>query len=324
MKLLPARHINLVKSVSSFLWSSMTGSPYLYGMPPFVSIELTSFCNLSCPECPSGSGILERKKGYISVKLFSRIMEEMKQDLTGVNLYFQGEPMLHPDLFTLIEITDGIQSVLSTNGHFLSQENSVRLVRSGLGKLIVSLDGMSQETYSIYRRDGDIGKVMEGIDNVIAARKKYKSSLKVEIQFLVNRFNEHQIAEVKNYAKKMNAFLRLKSMQVINAGRTADWMPSISKYSRYVNRNGNWERKGSMSNRCARLWFNPVITWDGKVVPCCFDKDASRVMGDLNSYSFRQVWYGPDYKKFRKEVLSGRQNIAICRNCTSGIGRVKA
>ena len=54
-----------------------------------------------------------------------------------------------------------------------------------------------------------------------------------------------------------------------------------------------------------RFWFNPVITWDGKVVPCCFDKDAEYVMGDLNQDSFREIWNGTKYRIFRKSILSG-------------------
>lgn len=322
MKAVPGKYINLIKSVFSYLGSSFTGRPYLWGMPPFITIELTDCCNLSCPECPSGSGMLSRKSGYMSVELFSRITNELKKYTLGINLYFQGEPMLHPDIFKFIEMTINTHSVLSTNGHFLSDENARRLVTSGLGKLIVSLDGMSQETYSVYRRGGDIRKVIEGIKNVSMARKNHKSTMKFAIQFLVNRFNEHQITEVKNFAREVNASLQLKSMQVINPGKTGEWMPSISKYSRYVKRNGKWERKGSMADRCARLWFNPVITWDGKVVPCCFDKDASYVLGDLNESSFREVWNDSPYEKFRRDVLSGRRNIGICRNCTSGLSRV--
>lgn len=316
---MPGKHTNLVKSVFSYLGSNFTGRPYAWGMPPFVSIELTNCCNLSCPECPSGSGMLSRNKGYMSTGLFSRITGEMKEYLFGINMYFQGEPMLHPDLFTLIEMAGDIRSVLSTNGHFLSVENAQRLAASRLGRLVVSLDGTSAETYSLYRRGGDIRKVMDGIENVSAAREKNHSKMQLEIQFLVNRFNEHQITGIKNFARKVDASVRLKSMQVINEENAGWWMPSIPRFTRYIKSKGTWVRKGSMADRCARLWFNPVITWDGKVVPCCFDKDATYIMGDLQVSSFSEVWHGRNYKIFREDVLSGRSKIGICRNCTSGL-----
>jgi radical SAM protein with 4Fe4S-binding SPASM domain len=78
-----------------------------------------------------------------------------------------------------------------------------------------------------------------------------------------------------------------------------------------------------MPNRCARLWFNPVITWDGKVIPCCFDKDAKFIMGDLNQDSFREIWNGPRYRVFRKAILKDRSMTEICTNCTSGLSGVK-
>jgi len=77
--------------------------------------------------------------------------------------------------------------------------------------------------------------------------------------------------------------------------------------------------KSSMPDKCARLWFNPVITWDGKVVPCCFDKDAEYVMGDLYQETFAEIWNGPKYKIFRKSIMTGRHMIDMCRNCTSGL-----
>jgi radical SAM protein with 4Fe4S-binding SPASM domain len=68
-----------------------------------------------------------------------------------------------------------------------------------------------------------------------------------------------------------------------------------------------------------RLFFNPIITWDGKIIPCCFDKDAEFVMGDLNNESFKSIWNGQRYNEFRKKILTGRNKIDICRNCTSGM-----
>jgi radical SAM protein with 4Fe4S-binding SPASM domain len=67
------------------------------------------------------------------------------------------------------------------------------------------------------------------------------------------------------------------------------------------------------------MWFNPVITWDGKVIPCCFDKDADHILGNINEDSFRKIWTGQRYTIFRKGILNGRKMTEICRNCTSGL-----
>jgi radical SAM protein with 4Fe4S-binding SPASM domain len=194
---------------------------------------------------------------------------------------------------------------------------------SGLSKLIVSLDGMDQVVYSEYRRNGNLGKVIEGIKNVAKARDRFNSAMKLELQFLVSRHNEHQIAEAERFAKEVRASLKLKSMQVINSQDAGKWMPSGEKYARYKNMDGKYFIKNSLPARCLRLWLNPVITWDGKVIPCCFDKDTEFVMGDLKNESFRSIWNGKQFNEFRKKILTGRNKIDICRNCTSGMTGVR-
>jgi radical SAM protein with 4Fe4S-binding SPASM domain len=61
-----------------------------------------------------------------------------------------------------------------------------------------------------------------------------------------------------------------------------------------------------------------VITWDGKVVPCCFDKDAHFVLGDLSQNSFQEIWNGEKYHRFRQSLMRSRSEIEICKNCTEG------
>jgi radical SAM protein with 4Fe4S-binding SPASM domain len=310
---------NALLSGSSYLLSSMSGKPSAKGMPVSISFELTNHCNLKCPECASGSDLMIRERGFMDFGLHKKAIFELKPYLYYINLYFQGEPMLHPQFFSFPGLTAGIKTVVSTNGHFLTVENSEKLAKSGLNKLIVSLDGMSQEVYSRYRQKGELEKVISGIRNADAARKKFHSSLKMELQFLVNRYNEHQIQEAERFAKEVDARLRLKSMQVISDNDTEKWMPAASKFRRYEEINGKIAIKNSMPDRCLRLWFNPVITWDGLVIPCCFDKDAEFVMGDLKKESFRTIWNNARYKEFRKNVFTRRKSIGICRNCTSGM-----
>ena len=64
------------------------------------------------------------------------------------------------------------------------------------------------------------------------------------------------------------------------------------------------------------MWQGAVVTWDGKVVPCCFDKDAAHVMGELKSDSMKTIWKSTPYFDFRKQLLADRTQIEICKNCT--------
>jgi radical SAM protein with 4Fe4S-binding SPASM domain len=289
------------------------------GMPLSIGAELTNNCNLHCPECLSGSGLMLRDRGYMDIELFNKVISELRPYLYNINLYFQGEPMMHPLFFSFLRNSINMHTVVSTNGQFFSDENAEKIVRSGLSKLIISLDGIDQDTYSAYRINGTVNTVIDGIIKVTDAKKRYNSTLKIEIQFIVNRLNEHQIPQIRQLATRVKALLSLKSMQILNKEDIEKWLPLNRRFRRYKMKNGEYVIKNSLPDRCARLWFNPVITWDGKVIPCCFDKNAEHVMGDLNYDSFREIWDGPKYRIFRKSILSGRHMIEICRNCTSGL-----
>jgi radical SAM protein with 4Fe4S-binding SPASM domain len=318
-----AKPVNYLLAGYSYLQSSASKRASVYAMPAAIGIELTNHCNLHCPECASGSGQMKRERGFMDIELFNKIISELKPYLYNIYLYFQGEPLLHPRFSSFIRNSTDIRSVMSTNGHYLSEPNSEEIVRSGLSKLIISLDGLDQDTYSAYRVSGNVATVMDGIRNISNARRRYKSSLKIEIQILVNKLNEHQIPQIRKLAADNNASLKLKSMQIISKNSFESWLPSRAKFRRYKINGGKYQIKSSLPDRCARLWFNPVVTWDGKVLPCCFDKDADHIMGDLNQESFNEIWNGTKYRLFRRVLLSDRSTIEICRNCTSGLTGVK-
>jgi radical SAM protein with 4Fe4S-binding SPASM domain len=114
--------------------------------------------------------------------------------------------------------------------------------------------------------------------------------------------------------------VRFKTAQVYDYENDPNQLiPTNNKFSRYKrNKEGKMQLKYPLKDQCWRLWHAPVITWDGQVVPCCFDKDATHGMGHLQNQSFREIWKDATFREFRQQVLNGRNNIDICSNCSEG------
>ena len=109
--------------------------------------------------------------------------------------------------------------------------------------------------------------------------------------------------------------VRIKSAQLYDYQFGNPLMPDNEHYSRYKkNRKGTYELKHPGGNHCWRMWSGSVVTWDGKVVPCCFDKDASHKLGQVKNNTFKEVWKGPSYQSFRKSIIKSRSEIDICTN----------
>ena len=140
-------------------------------------------------------------------------------------------------------------------------------------------------------------------------------------QYLVVKHNEHQLEEALKVSKELGVDeIRFKTAQVYDYKNGNDLIPENEKYSRYKKtKKGDFILKNKLYNHCWRMWSSSVITFDGKLVPCCFDKDAKYQMGDLKEMSFRDIWNGDKYQSFRKRLFTNRQSIDICQNCTEGM-----
>ena len=217
----------------------------------------------------------------------------------------------------------GIYTATSTNAHYLSDEKAKQTVESGLDRLIISIDGTTQDVYQQYRVGGTLDKVLEGAKNIVKWKKELKSNTPfIFFQFLVVRPNEHQIEEIKKLGKEIGVDqVRFKTAQVYDFENDPNQLiPVNQKYSRYKkDKQGKLKVKSGLNNHCWKLWHSNVITWDGLIVPCCFDKDATHQLGNLQMQSFKQIWNNNNYRQFRKELMTSRKNIDICANCSEGL-----
>lgn len=324
-KLTLRRAWNAWKVLASFYISRLRRKPVQWGLPISVAFEPTTSCNLRCPECPSGLRAFTRPTGMLEESFFTRTIDEIHKDILYLIFYFQGEPYLNPSFLPMVEYASkkGIYTATSTNAHYLDDEMARKTIESGLDRLIISIDGTTQDVYRQYRVGGNIQKVLEGAANVVKWKKKLKSRTPFIIfQFLVVKPNEHQVEEIKKIGREIGVDqVRFKTAQVYDYLNDPNGLiPENEKFSRYKKqKDGTYTPKNGMANHCWKLWHANVITWDGLVVPCCFDKDALNRLGNLKAQSFREVWHNPLYKKFRTDLMNSRSNIYICSNCSEGL-----
>jgi len=292
-------------------------------MPVSYSIEPTNHCNLQCPECPSGLGALTRPLGLLKFSEFKKLIDQIKDTAFYVQLYFQGEPYINKNLPEMIKYAQSknIYISISTNGHFINDKNVDYILDNAPDKLIFSVDGLDEESYQQYRVGGTFEQADKGLISLI--KRKLERGLNkpfVEFQFIVMKHNEHQLEDVHKYCKDVGVDkLVFKTMQISSYENAVKFLPSNKKYRRYVLENKSFRIKNKIKNHCFALWRTSVITWDGRVVPCCFDKDAQNEIGIVNGRAFSDIWNSEEYISFRSKILSSRKSVSMCTNCTEGL-----
>lgn len=281
-----------------------------FGTPSNLLIEPTNICNLKCPGCPTGAGILTRPKGYMSYDNFKKIIDEIGSGLESVFLWNYGEPFLNPDVFKMIKYarTKGIKTVTSTNGYFL-EDNINNIIDSGIDILRVSLDGASKETYDTYRKNGDFKKV---INNLTDLCEKKPKDIYIELQFIIMKHNEHEVEKIKKLAKNIGVDkLSLKSVWFLDK-RLRD------KYKDLIPKNKIYQRRLKQSGYCIRPWYHMTIQWNGDVAPCCYDANCQINLGNVFDVGVEAVWNGKKFKNLRKimkKQYNGEKIMPICNKC---------
>ncbi|HEY4797859.1 MAG TPA: radical SAM protein, partial [Bacteroidia bacterium] len=228
-KLTFRRSINAAKVLTGYYFSKWTRQVHHVGMPVSIAIEPTTSCNLRCPECPSGLRSFSRPTGMLEEKFFQRMIDELHKDILYLTFYFQGEPYLHPKFLKMVKYASekNIYTATSTNAHYLDEANAKTTVESGLDRLIISIDGTTQENYQSYRIGGDLQKVMGGTKNILKWKKELRSKTPhVIFQFVVFRQNEHEVEEIKKLGRQLGVDeVKIKSAQIYDYENGSNRIP---------------------------------------------------------------------------------------------------
>ncbi len=297
-------------------------------------IEPTTVCNLTCRTCIRN--VWEDPKAHMKMETFQRLMEQLRElpDLQRVVFSGLGEPLAHPRFLEMVEAVraKGIAVTVGSNGLLMKREVARELVKLGVDRLVVSVDGVKPETFSGVR-GAQLSQVLEHIRELNAAKQALGSlTPALGIEFVALKSNIAELAELSSLASRLGAARVLVS----NVLAYTEEMRTEVLYGyepRPPFQSGSWPVKADAwvmwgildlprmhwgaEQRCRFVQDRAtVVGWDGGVVPCYAlahtysyfavdgqPKQVSRyVLGNVNQQSLLEIWTSEEYCRFRNEV----------------------
>ncbi len=275
---------------------------------PFVDqIELTNRCPMRCGFCPRGvPGGIQRPTGFMELALFTRLLDQLHPEQAWyrpLELHHLGESLLHPQApaFVAEATARGLPTELSVNPSLLTPELGAALLDAGVRRLVVSLDGMDEETLVAIRGPAaKYGRAERNLDALLARVATMASPPAVVIQMIDLARNCHQ----------RDAFLA-------RWGRTG--LATVTAYVKDldgVDPDTGAPGARSQIQLCTYPWRSVVVLWDGRVVPCCRDADAAVVLGDLTTQPLEEIWNGAEAQRLRAQLRGGDVPCGhLCDGC---------
>ena len=280
--------------------------PIIWGSPYEWEIDTTNICQLKCPLCHTGKGTIHRDQGVMDFDLFTKVVDQIKHSCLWLTLYSWGEPLLNQRIHEYIEYAhkQKIATIISSNlNKPLTPLMAEQVIRSGLDVMIVSLDGITQDVYEVYRVNGHLDRVLENLRLLDQKKRELGSKTPyIEWQFIVMRQNEHQLEEAKALAGELGVdSLVFKKVDFPHGeddpAEAERWLPR--QHPEYLREDPFYKPYQEDGQVCWRLWRSAVVNWDGGFAPCCYLTDKTQDFGDLNDFSVKKVWNNPKYTTAR-------------------------
>jgi len=260
-----------------------------------------------------------RKKGFMTMETFERIMEDLGGTLFMAILYGWGEPFLNRDLPRMIEACTkrNISTVTTTNGqHVQTLDEALAVVDAGLSGIIIALDGSTQEIYGMYRQSGDIEKVKRCATLIEEAKRKRGAQRPyTNIRGVVTRDNEHDLHNIERIARELKVnMVSFKDVgMTIHGNEYPGYLPEEHRLRRFAGRPVSGSGKPRF--KCIHSFRNPMIFWDGTTAVCEFDKHADLPLGNIRETSFNSMWNTAPARAVRRYVHKTSGLAGHCRRC---------
>ncbi|HOX21938.1 MAG TPA: SPASM domain-containing protein [Elusimicrobiales bacterium] len=282
--------------------------------PYFLSLDPTNACQLKCPFCIGG-----RRHGndFISFDIYERLMRRLGPTLLKIDFCKGAEPLLHPRICDMVRLAKsyGLETVIASNLNHIPDPE--QLLSCGLDLLMMSIDGLTQETYSRYRAGGDCAKAMSHMELLAHTRKRLgKNSPFLVWNYLVFKHNEHEIPQVVEKARQIGVdSVTFMTPSIPNDPQTRQsWQSTLPQFQDYG--------QSSRDKYCYWPWGGLDVRPDGKVA-ICYGHAQEQLLCSTEELlrDFANIWNGPKMRAARRGVaLNGTTRsdgtaLECCRAC---------
>ncbi len=298
------------RAASLAKWISyVSGRTRLWTYPDRMYLESTNACNLNCVMCPSGLGLVTRRKGFMDYDLFTRIIDEMAPHVQTTTLHIWGEPLLHPRIYDMIAYcrSHGLNSEVSTNATLLDEESSREILDAGLGAIYLCLDGSTRETYERVRRRADFEQTRQNILRFVQMKSKRGDGPRVSVQIINIKPTAAEIAQFRQAWE-------IPGVDRVHVKEFDSWGNQVNEISE-LRPDTNVVVLPEKRYQCPNLWYHVHVYWDGTLVCCDRDFNALNPLDNVRD-GVMKAWNGPRMVELRRRHLEGRLNdVPSCGKC---------
>ena len=311
------KRLNLLRSGANLIWRRARA----WSWPLHMQIELTNYCNLRCPVCPTGIRLVRRAPTAIDPHLVRRLMAEVGPYLLTASLWAWGEPLLHPRMGEVLQAAQGypVAVLLSTNGQNLADDRLIdALLSYPPTYLIVAIDGLTDETNSKYRRGAKLAPILAGVRRIAELKRQQGLRLPfLHMRFIVMKHNQHEVPQLEAFARDTGFdLLTIRALSIIDApeGQHRELVPDLEQFAAYEYVGD--ERLRRHDYVCMEPFWFPAVFADGTVAACEQDYNAQEPLGTLSDdLSFADVWFSGRAARIRRLIRDNTDSLSFCRNC---------
>jgi pyruvate-formate lyase-activating enzyme len=282
--------------------------------PSQVIVDFTERCNLACVHCPHEQ--FKKSPHYagrllppeLNVKIVDEVRGRQGGDVQYIRYASEGEPLLHPDCYQMIEYAvknSGVYVTLTTNGTIMNEARTQSLLESGIHMIDVSIDAYSPETYAQVRKGGDLEKTRGNVLRLLKWIRQAGAKTKVVVSFIEHEANRHEAALFEAYWKDRGAHYVVVRRLHSAAG-------AIEKIAREM----AVRTPGQPRYPCVYPWERVVLNPRGFLAFCPADWTAGASVADYRTATVQETWTGRVYELLRRAHLTNDFSAhPFCGNC---------